>query len=85
MLDDLERLVACMVASGIRYPDAQREFERRFLEAALRACDHSITRTATLTGLHRNTLARKMQEHALHEGAAATGGGPGRRRTSSKR
>jgi DNA-binding NtrC family response regulator len=62
---DLERLVAEMVENGIHYGDAAREFERRFLEVALRRSDGSITRCAVLTGLHRNTLARKIVEHKL--------------------
>ena len=62
---DLDRLVAEMVNKGIRYPDAAREFERRFLEHALKAVDGSLTRCAALTGLHRNTLARKIAEHRL--------------------
>ena len=44
MLRDLEKLVAAMVTAGIRYPEAQCQFERRFLEAILRASDGSITR-----------------------------------------
>ena len=62
---DLDRLVAEMVNKGIHYPDAAREFERRFHEHALKAVDGSLTRCAALTGLHRNTLARKIAEHRL--------------------
>ncbi len=62
---DLDRLVAEMVNKGIHYADAAREFERRFLAHALEASDGSITRCAALTGLHRNTLTRKIAEHKL--------------------
>ena len=62
---ELDRLVAEMVAKGIHYADASREFERRFLEHALKAAEGSITRCAANTGLHRNTLARKISEHGL--------------------
>ena len=62
---ELDRLVAEMVDKGIHYPDAAREFERRFLEHALSRAEGSITRCAALTGLHRNTLARKIAEHNL--------------------
>ena len=62
---DLDRLVAEMVNKGIHYPDAAREFERRFLEHALKAVDGSLTRCAALTGLHLYTLARKLAEHRL--------------------
>ena len=62
---DLDRLVAEMVNRGIHYADALHEFERRFLSHALAASEGSITRCAALTGLHRNTLARKIAEHKL--------------------
>lgn len=62
---DLDRLVAEMVDKQIHYADASREFERRFLEHALRASDGSVTRCAALTGLHRNTLTRKIAEYKL--------------------
>lgn len=61
----LERLVAEMVDKGIHFADAAREFERRFLTEALQRADGSLTRCAALTGLHRNTLARKIAEHGL--------------------
>ena len=66
---DLDRLVAEMVNKGIHYPDAAREFERRFLEHALKAVDGSLTRCAALTGLHRNTLSRKMTAYKIKKSA----------------
>lgn len=66
MPSDLEKLVDAMVATGVPYAEAEREFERRFLEAALRASNGSITRCAALTGLHRNTLTRKIDLHGLN-------------------
>jgi DNA-binding NtrC family response regulator len=62
---DLERLIVQMVEAGIHFGDAAREFERRFLAHALARSEGSITRCAALTGLHRNTLARKITEHGL--------------------
>lgn len=62
---DLVRIVTEMVDKQVHFADAAREFERCFLEQALKASDGSITRTAALTGLHRNTLTRKIAEHQL--------------------
>lgn len=62
---ELDRLVAQMVSSRITYADAHREFEKRFLACALQESRGSITRCAALTGLHRNTLTRKIAEHGL--------------------
>ncbi|MCC6163367.1 MAG: histidine kinase [Acidobacteria bacterium] len=61
----IERLVTEMVDNGIRYADAACEFERRFLARALERSQGSITRCAELTGLHRNTLTRKITEYKL--------------------
>jgi DNA-binding NtrC family response regulator len=65
MRDDLERLVGAMVARGIQYPDAHREFEKRFIAAALGRTNGSVGRAAALLGIHRNTLSRKLSEHRL--------------------
>jgi DNA-binding NtrC family response regulator len=69
-----------MVSQGIRYPDAVREFERRFLEQALKASNGSICGAAEITGLHRNTLTRKIAEHGLDGKAAKTRRGTATRR-----
>ncbi len=62
MRELLERLVDQMVAGGIRFEDGRREFERRFIERALRETDGHLSETASRLGIHRNTLARKMAE-----------------------
>jgi len=63
--DQLERLVEEMVSRGIRYPDAHREFEKRFITAALGHADGNLGQAADLLGMHRNTLSRKLTEHRL--------------------
>jgi DNA-binding NtrC family response regulator len=67
--DDLEKLVEDMVARGIRYDDAQREFEKRFILRALSATDGNLGKAAGLLGMHRNTLRRKLTEHRLPRSA----------------
>jgi len=63
--DQLDRLVAEMVTRGIRFEDARREFERRFIVQALDACDGSLVKTAGALGIHRNTLSRKIAEFKI--------------------
>jgi DNA-binding NtrC family response regulator len=63
--EQLERLVAEMVNRGILYEDARREFERRFIQCALDEAGGSIGRAAERTGLHRNTLRRKMDQYGI--------------------
>ena len=65
MREQLERLIEEMVTKGIRYPDAQREFERRFIACVLARADFNLCRAADELGMHRNTLSRKIAEHRL--------------------
>ena len=62
MRDLLERLIGEMVDKGIRYDDAQREFEKRFITRVLQSHDGNLGQSAKTLGVHRNTLARKIQE-----------------------
>jgi Fis family transcriptional regulator, factor for inversion stimulation protein len=63
--EQLERLIEEMVDRGIRYSDAQREFERRFIARVLARADFNLGRAADALGMHRNTLSRKIASHRL--------------------
>jgi len=63
--DQLERLVDEMVTKGIRYDEAQREFEKKFIVQVLAKADGNLCKAADLLGIHRNTLSRKMTEYRL--------------------
>jgi DNA-binding NtrC family response regulator len=65
MKENLERLIEEMVAKGIRYPDASREFEKRFISRVLSTSDGNLSKAAAILGIHRNSLSRKMVEHRL--------------------
>jgi Fis family transcriptional regulator len=67
--DRLERLVEEMVATGVRYEDAVREFEKRFISRVLGQHQGSLTRTADALGIHRNTLTRKISEYRIRRRA----------------
>ena len=67
--DDLERLVDDMVTRGVRYEDAQREFEKRFIARVLTGADGNLCKAAGLLCMHRNTLSRKIAEHRLRRSA----------------
>ena len=54
-----------MVQKGIRFADANREFERRFISRVLAESDGNLSRAADTLGIHRNTLSRKMAEHRI--------------------
>ncbi len=69
MREQLETLIAEMLAKGVRYDDAQREFEKRFITHALAQADGNLCRAADLLGMHRNTLSRKVTEYRLRRTA----------------
>ncbi|HQZ39004.1 MAG TPA: helix-turn-helix domain-containing protein [Vicinamibacterales bacterium] len=58
----LEQLVGEMVDKGIRFDDAQREFEKRFIARVVQQSDGNLCRAAETLGVHRNTLTRKIKE-----------------------
>ena len=61
----LDRLIEEMVQKGIRFGDATREFERRFISRVLVENDGNLSKAADVLGIHRNTLSRKMLEHRI--------------------
>ena len=65
MLDDLVRE---MVARGVHFEDAQREFEKRFLTQVIHKCDGNLTKAADALGVHRNTLTRKISTLKIKHG-----------------
>ena len=65
MNERLERLIEEMVTKGIRFSDASREFERRFISRVLADADGNLSKAAEVLGIHRNTLSRKMTEHRI--------------------
>ena len=58
----LEQLVTEMVARGIHYDDAQREFDKRFVTQVIDKCGGNLSKAADTLGVHRNTLTRKIKE-----------------------
>ena len=69
MREQLEQLVDEMVTKGVRYEDAQREFEKRFIAHVLSRANGNLGKAADLLGMHRNTLSRKIAEYRLRRTA----------------
>ena len=67
--DDLNALVQQMIDKGIRFEDAQREFERLYLARVLAKTNFNVCKAARMTGLHRNTLSRKMSAYKIKKSA----------------
>ena len=67
--DQLDHLVDEMVTKGVRFEDANREFEKRFITHVLSRADGNLCKAADLLGMHRNTLSRKIAEYRLRRSA----------------
>jgi Fis family transcriptional regulator len=67
--EQLDRLVTEMVSKGIRYDEAHREFEKKFIAQILSDSDGNLGKAADLLGMHRNTLSRKIAEYRLRRSA----------------
>lgn len=67
--EQLERLIEDLVTRGVRYDDAQREFEKRFIQHVLAKSDGNLCKAADLLGMHRNTLSRKLSEYRRRRSA----------------
>jgi DNA-binding NtrC family response regulator len=65
MNERLQRLIEEMIEKGIRFSDANREFERRFISRVVVDSDGNLSKAAETLGIHRNTLSRKMAEHRI--------------------
>ena len=68
--DRLERLIEEMVEKGVRFDDAVREFEKRFIMKVLAHYEGSLVKTAEALKIHRNTLTRKMAEYKIKKRVA---------------
>jgi DNA-binding NtrC family response regulator len=69
MRDDLATLVQQMIDRGILFDDAQREFERTFLTRVLAKTNFNVCKAARMTGIHRNTLSRKIAAYRIKKSA----------------
>jgi DNA-binding NtrC family response regulator len=63
--DQLEALVGRMVESGILFPEAVNEFEKKYIKRVLDRVNGNQTRAAHALGIHRNTLSRKIDIYKL--------------------
>jgi Fis family transcriptional regulator len=64
----LDQLVTEMVARGVHYEDARREFDKRFIAKVIDDADGNLCRAAETLGVHRNTLSRKIAELKIKAG-----------------
>jgi len=61
----LDALVVEMVEKGIRFSEAKREFEKRFIARVVQRHRGNLSRAARDLKIHRNTLGKKIAEYKL--------------------
>lgn len=67
MKQQLEALIVEMVDKGIRFTDAKREFEKKFITRVLQRHRGNLSRAAKDLRIHRNTLGKKLDEYKLQQ------------------
>ena len=65
MKQQLDALIVEMVDKGIRFSDAKKEFEKRFIARVVQRHRGNLSRAAQDLRIHRNTLGRKVDESKL--------------------
>jgi len=65
MKHKLDELITEMIEGGIRYPEAKREFEKRFLSRVIEREKGNLSRAARVLHIHRNTLSKKILDLQL--------------------
>ena len=61
----LENVTRQMYRSGIKYPEAVREFQRTFILTVLQDQGANQCKAAARLGVHRNTLRRALHDLGL--------------------
>lgn len=65
MRQQLDALISEMVDKGIRFTEAKREFEKRFIAHVLQIHGGNLSRASKDLKIHRNTLGKKIDEYKL--------------------
>ncbi len=65
MKQQLEALIVEMVDKGIRFTDAKREFEKKFITRVVQQHRGNLSRAARDLKIHRNTLGKKIEEYKI--------------------
>ncbi len=63
--DKLEEVIDEMVSKGIYWSEAASQFEKLFILRALQDSNGNLSRAAGIMGVHRNTVSKKIRQHAI--------------------
>lgn len=63
MKAELESLVDQMIARGILFDEAVKEFEKKFILKVVGRHHNNLSKAADELGIHRNTLSKRIVEY----------------------
>lgn len=66
--EQLEILCKEMIEKGILYSEAMDCFEKCFITEVMSRNNGNLIRTATVLGIHRNTLSKKVARRKISKG-----------------
>jgi DNA-binding NtrC family response regulator len=67
----LEALIDEMLDGQIMLDEAREEFEKLYIQKALARHKNHLSHTATILGIHRNTLSKRVAAYDAQERAAS--------------
>jgi DNA-binding NtrC family response regulator len=71
MRSKLEALINEMLDGHILLDEAVGEFEKVYIQKALQKHQQHLSKTATVLGIHRNTLSKRVADYQKQERSAA--------------
>jgi DNA-binding NtrC family response regulator len=71
MRSKLEALIDEMIEGHLLLEEAVGEFEKLYIQKALQKHEQHLSKTATILGIHRNTLSKRVGAYQKQERSAA--------------
>ena len=84
MKSELEALVEQMMAGGILFEEAVKEFEKHFILKVVSRHGNNLSKAADELRIHRNTLTKRLQEYEKGNGAVKKNGNGKRRQIAPR-
>jgi Fis family transcriptional regulator, factor for inversion stimulation protein len=81
---ELEALIESMLAGGILFEEAVKEFEKQFILKVVNRHRNNLSKAATELRIHRNTLTKRLQDYE-QKAAAQKARANGKRRQVAPR
>lgn len=63
MRERMENLIEEMLDGQILLNEAISEFEKVYIQKALKRCNNHLLKTSEILGIHRNTLSKRVADY----------------------